>query len=153
MIDLKQLQKDIYKNKLNKGFNVTDINKEFCLTYGEMAEAYEAWRKKQTDVGEEIADVVIYLLGLSEILNVDLDEDSMSEPLTDTGFMTEITKEEETEALAEAQNHMEETAKENGNLLNQAKERAKSLIEGYVKNVGEQIGKEYTVEWVEFSEK
>lgn len=77
----------------------------------------------------------------------------MSEPLTDTGFMTEITKEEETEALAEAQNHMEETAKGNGNLLNQAKERAKSLIEGYVKNVGEQIGKEYTVEWVEFSEK
>lgn len=73
MIDLKQLQKDIYKNKLNKGFNVTDINKEFCLTYGEMAEAYEAWRKKQTDVGEEIADVVIYLFGLSEILNVDLE--------------------------------------------------------------------------------
>ena len=73
MIDLKQLQKDIYKNKLNKGFNVTDINKEFCLTYGEMAEAYEAWRKKQTDVGEEIADVVIYLVGLAEILNVDLE--------------------------------------------------------------------------------
>lgn len=75
MIDLKQLQKDIYKNKLNKGFNVTDINKEFCFTYGEMAEAYEAWRKKQTDVGEEIADVVIYLLGLSEILNVDLENE------------------------------------------------------------------------------
>lgn len=75
MIDLKQLQKDIYKNKLNKGFNVTDINKEFCLTYGEMAEAYEAWRKKQTDVGEEIADVVIYLLGLSEILNVNLENE------------------------------------------------------------------------------
>ena len=66
--------------------------------------------------------------------------------------VTKITKEEETEALAEAQNHMEETAKENGNLLNQAKERAKSLIEGYVKNVGEQIGKEYTVEWVEAEE-
>ena len=85
----------------------------------------------------------------AEILSVDLDEDSMGEPLTDTGLMTKITKEEETEALAEAQNHMEETAKENGNLLNQAKERAKSLIEGYVKNVGEQIGKEYTVEWVD----
>ena len=88
----------------------------------------------------------------AEILSVDLDEDSMSEPLTDTGFMTKITKEEETEALAEAQNHMGETARENGNLLNQAKERAKSLIEGYVKNVGEQIGKEYTVEWVEAEE-
>ena len=74
MIDLKQLQKDIYKNKLNKGFNVTDINKEFCLTYGEMAEAYEAWRKKKDDLGEELADVAIYLLGLSEILNIDLED-------------------------------------------------------------------------------
>lgn len=35
MIDLKQIQKDVYQNKLDKGFNVTDINKEFCLTYGE----------------------------------------------------------------------------------------------------------------------
>ena len=75
MIDLKQLQKDIYKNKLNKGFNVTDINKEFCLTYGEMAEAYEAWRKKKDDLGEELADVAIYLLGLSEILNIDLEDE------------------------------------------------------------------------------
>ena len=31
MIDLKQIQKDVYQNKLDKGFNVTDINKEFCL--------------------------------------------------------------------------------------------------------------------------
>ena len=74
MIDLKQIQKDVYQNKLDKGFNVTDINKEFCLTYGEMAEAYEAWRKKK-DVGEEIAYVVIYLLGLSEILNINLESE------------------------------------------------------------------------------
>ena len=38
-----------------------------------MAEAYEAWRKKKDDLGEEIADVLIYLLGLSEILNIDLE--------------------------------------------------------------------------------
>lgn len=47
MVDLKKLQKDIYQNKVDKGFNVTDVNKEFCLTYGEVAEAYEAWRKKK----------------------------------------------------------------------------------------------------------
>ena len=73
MVDLKQIQKDVYQNKLNKGFNVTDVNKEFCLTYGEVAEAYEAWRKKKDDLGEEIADVLIYLLGLSESLNIDLE--------------------------------------------------------------------------------
>ena len=75
MVDLKKLQKEIYKNKVDKGFNVTDINKEFCLTYGEIAEAYEAWRKKKEDLGEEVADVAIYLLGLSEILGIDLEDE------------------------------------------------------------------------------
>ena len=71
-MDLNGIQKAVYKNKLDKGFNVTDVNKEFCLLYGEVSEAYEAWREKQDDVGEELADVAIYLLGLSEILGVDL---------------------------------------------------------------------------------
>lgn len=31
MVNLKELQKDVYKNKIDKGFNVTDINKEFCF--------------------------------------------------------------------------------------------------------------------------
>ena len=75
MVDLNKLQKDIYQNKVNKGFNITDINKKFCLTYGEVAEAYEAWRKKKDDLGEELADVAIYLLGLSEILGIDLEEE------------------------------------------------------------------------------
>ena len=73
----------------------------------------------------------------------------MGEPLTDTGFFTIITKEEETAALAEAQKNMEETARSNSALLAQAKERAKNVIEGYVKNVGEQLGEKYTVEWTE----
>lgn len=75
MIDLKKLQKEIYQNKIDKGFNVTDINEEFCLTYGEVSEAYEAWRKKKEDLGEELADVAIYLLGLSEILGIDLENE------------------------------------------------------------------------------
>lgn len=75
MIDLKELQKQIYQNKVDKNFNVTDINKEFCLTYGEVSEAYEAWRKHKDDLGEELADVAIYLFGLAEILNIDLENE------------------------------------------------------------------------------
>jgi len=71
-MNLKEAQKAVYKNKLEKGFNTTDINKEFCLLYGEVAEAYDAWRKKKTDVGEELADIAIYLMGLSEMLGIDL---------------------------------------------------------------------------------
>ncbi len=85
----------------------------------------------------------------AEILSVDLDEDSMSEPLTDKGFMTKITKEEETAALAAAQEDMKKTAKENTSLLRQAKDRAKDIMEGYVINMGEMMGETYTVEWVD----
>lgn len=71
-MDLKAVQKIVYQNKIDKGFNVTDVNKEFCLLYGEVSEAYEAWRKKKEDLGEELADIAIYLLGLSEMLGIDL---------------------------------------------------------------------------------
>ena len=71
-MELSAAQKAVYQHKVDKGFNVTDVNVEFCLLYGEVAEAYEAWKKKQDTVGEELADIAIYLLGLSEILGVDL---------------------------------------------------------------------------------
>lgn len=75
MIDLKKLQKDIFNNKVAKGFNTTDVNFEFGLTYGELAEAFTAYRKKLPDLGEELADVAIYLLGLAAILNIDLEDE------------------------------------------------------------------------------
>ena len=56
-MDLKQMQKEIWKNKLEKGFNTTNVEKEFCLLYGEVAEAFEAYRKKKDDLNEELADV------------------------------------------------------------------------------------------------
>ncbi len=71
----KQLQKDVYRNKVDHGFNVTDVNLEFCYLYGELAEAHAAWRTRDQGLGEELADVAIYLLGLSEILGYDLDEE------------------------------------------------------------------------------
>ena len=71
-MELKKIQKDIWQNKLNKGFNTTDVNKEFCLLYGEVSEAYDAWKKKKDDLNEEIADIAIYLMGLSEMLGFDL---------------------------------------------------------------------------------
>ena len=74
MIDLHQAQKDVWQNKLEKGFNTTDIYKEFCLTHEELSEACRAYYKKQ-DVGEELADVAIYLLALSEMLKIDLESE------------------------------------------------------------------------------
>jgi NTP pyrophosphatase (non-canonical NTP hydrolase) len=40
-----------------------------------MAEAFEAWRKGRDDIGEELADVAIYLLGLAEMAGIDLQDE------------------------------------------------------------------------------
>ena len=75
MMDLKQFQKRVYQNKIAKGFNVTDIYREFCYTFGELSEACEAYMKRKDDLGEELADVMIYVFGLAEILGIDLEDE------------------------------------------------------------------------------
>lgn len=74
-MDTAKIQKRIYQNKIDKGFNVTDINQEFCFLYGEVSEAYEAYRRKDEGLGSELADIAIYLLGISEILGIDLESE------------------------------------------------------------------------------
>lgn len=68
-------QKQIWQNKLDKGFNTENVEKEFCFAFGELGEAFNAYRKKLEDLGEELADVAIYMYGLSEMLGFDLDEE------------------------------------------------------------------------------
>jgi hypothetical protein len=71
-MDIRSGQKLAWQNKVAKGFNTTDVPLEFCLLQGEIAEAFEAWRQGRGDVGEELADVAIYLLSLAEMTGVDL---------------------------------------------------------------------------------
>lgn len=74
MVDLKAKQKEVFQNKINKGFPIDDINREFCYLYGEVAEAFDAYRLKKDDLSEELADIVIFTLGIAEMLNIDLEE-------------------------------------------------------------------------------
>ena len=75
MIDIKSLQEEIMNNKVSKGFNTIDIPLEFMLLTGEVSEAFDAWRKKKSDLGEELADVMIYLLGISKMLDINLEDE------------------------------------------------------------------------------
>jgi NTP pyrophosphatase (non-canonical NTP hydrolase) len=78
MIDLKELQYQIWASKQAKGFSLDNVEREFNLTYGELAESYDAWRKGRTDVGEELADVFIYLLALAKMMHVDLEAEVLA---------------------------------------------------------------------------
>ncbi|OGI89133.1 hypothetical protein A2911_00940 [Candidatus Nomurabacteria bacterium RIFCSPLOWO2_01_FULL_40_15] len=75
MVDLKELQKEVKRNKLEKGFNTTDIALEFCRAHEELSEAFSKYNKGQDGVAEELADVTIFLLGMSEILGFDLEKE------------------------------------------------------------------------------
>ena len=75
MIDLNQKQKEIIENKVKHGWNTQNVHEEFCYLYGEVAEAFDAWNKKKEDLGSELADVAILLLGISEILGFSLEDE------------------------------------------------------------------------------
>ena len=74
MLDIKKAQEAIIQNKINHGFNITDLDMEFCLAYGELGEAYIAMFKKLDDLGEEFADVAIYTLGIAELSKLNLSD-------------------------------------------------------------------------------
>ena len=83
-MSLNNLQKQIFQNKVNRGFNVTDIGKEIILMteeLGELAKAYKKSNKREAkeidnrdDIVDAIGDLMVYCLGLCEMVGVDCEE-------------------------------------------------------------------------------
>ena len=68
-VELKKLQEEVMRNKIEKGFNTTDVALE------ELSEAFSKYNRNQDGVAEEFADVAIFLLGMCEILGYDLESE------------------------------------------------------------------------------
>jgi len=75
MVDLKELQKEVMRNKVEKGFNLTNPALEFCRAYEELSEAFSKHNKNQPGVAEEFADVMIFILGMCESMGYDLEKE------------------------------------------------------------------------------
>ncbi|KRV47623.1 hypothetical protein AQ490_06945 [Wenjunlia vitaminophila] len=71
-MDIRSAQQLAWENKLDKGFNVTDVAVEFGLLTAEVGEAFTAWRKGLPDFGEELADVFLYLVAVAQMNGIDL---------------------------------------------------------------------------------
>ncbi|MFI6079208.1 MazG-like family protein [Actinoplanes sp. NPDC051343] len=71
-MEIRFAQKLTWENKLAKGLNTSDVPLEFCLLQGETAEAFDAWRRKREDLGEELADMTLYIMSLAEMTGIDL---------------------------------------------------------------------------------
>jgi len=71
-LTLRQIQKRIWENKVSKGFNTTDIGRDLLYLAEELGEAVKAFRKGNKDeLAEEAVDLIIYALGLLEMLGRD----------------------------------------------------------------------------------
>ena len=76
-------------------------------------------------------------------------ENTVSDPITDTGFLTSIPASDKTEAIANAQKKLEEAASQDTELLTLAKERAQMFFKKYIESAGKEVGKDYKVEFVD----
>ena len=93
-------------------------------------------------------DTVTIALPEAKVLSCTVDSASLTEDsfIVDQGS-AKITAEDETAAFAQAQARMEEAAAGDRVLLSSARQRAQTLLEEYVKNIGAAVGREYTVRW------
>jgi hypothetical protein len=97
--------------------------------------------------------VVTVAIPQAEVLGEpDADENSFSDVYCDKGILAKVTTVDQTEAYKTAQESMKANASSDQNLLNKARERAKTILEQYIKGVGEVNGKSYSVKWVDAAE-
>ena len=103
------------------------------------------WWKKDRRFWIEYDGIVT--MGIDASLEVDettLNEDSY---IVDTKS-AKVKAEHQTEAFKQAQDHMKEEAEKDTLLLANAQQRAQKLLEDYVNNIGNCVGKTYNIKWI-----
>ncbi|WP_125703908.1 MazG nucleotide pyrophosphohydrolase domain-containing protein [Lacticaseibacillus daqingensis] len=72
-METRALQQQILANKIKHRWNTTDVNFELLELYQEVGEAFKAHlHHDRANLAEELADVVIFALGIAEIEDLDL---------------------------------------------------------------------------------
>lgn len=85
----------------------------------------------------------------AEILGCKVDDSTLTkESFIIADDSADVEAEHETKAFREAQINMEQEASGDTALLAHAQQRAQKLLEEYVENVGELVGKEYQIKWI-----
>ena len=94
-------------------------------------------------------NVVVTIPRAEVLTEPNVKAETMSDPISNNGWRGQVTDEERKEALKLAQQETFERAQSDDAMLAAARERAKVLLEQYVKNVGDGIGKTYNVKFVD----
>lgn len=94
-------------------------------------------------------DNVTITIPPAKVIGCKVDE----ETLTEDSFIiaknsAEVTAEHQIKVFQEAQTNMRKTAENDTALLANAQQRAQELLEDYINNIGNCIGKKYNIKWV-----
>ena len=136
-----------FKEEDVSGFLFWKKDKHFWIEYNGIVKLGIDVSKLKLEVNN--TDVKIYLPA-AEILDSEVDPKS----LTEDAFIVEdgsakVTAQDENTAFAVAEQNMLDTAMQDTSLINSARDRVKTLLEGYVMNLGKHLNIEYKIEWID----
>ena len=136
-----------YEKDAEKGFlGIGNKDKHFWLEYsGVVKLGIDA-----SLVSIEVAGTKVTItIPEAKVLGCKVDSDSLSKDsfIVDKDS-AEVSGEDEIKAFELAQTKLEEIAANDKTLLANAQQRAQTLLEGYIYNIGNAVGKTYTIKWI-----
>lgn len=140
-----------FEKDAEKGFfGIGKKDKCFWIEYSGVVKLGVKMEKVNIDVEE---DIITIALPEAEVLDCRIDSNS----LTKDSFIVDkksanVTADDELKAFNEAQAKLEEVARNDKMLLENARNRVKILLENYINEISEAIGKQYEIKWVTVEE-
>lgn len=135
-----------YSEEDASGFLFWTKDREFWVEYaGTVTIGIDASKVKM----EVLDNTVTITIPPAKVLSCKVDETTLNE---DSYIIAKnsakVEAEHQTEALKEAQAKMQESANMDTALLASAQQRAQKLLEDYVNNIGNCVGKQYKITWI-----
>lgn len=135
-----------YKKENASGVLFWQKDKHFWVEYSGVVSLGIDASQVSVEVDDDVATITI---PEAKVLRCTV----QSEELTEDSYIVakdsaKIEAQDEVEAFAKAQEDLEKTAATDTAMLSNAQQRAQALLEEYVKNIGEAVGKDYAIQWV-----
>ncbi len=133
------------------GFLLWKKDKHFWIEYGGVVSL--GVDASQMDMEISPDGEVTITLPPAKVLSCQVDSSSLGESsYVVDDESAKVTAEDETKAFTAAQQKLQETAEADKALLAEAQQRVKTLLAGYVENIGTAFKKTYTITWRELDE-
>ncbi len=129
-----------------EGFWLWKKDEKFWISYSGIVKIGIDGSKVTMDISDD--DTVTINIPDAYVQSTKVDPDSLNDnSVYKDKDSVDIPAKDQTAAFAEAEANMKKQAEQDATLLTSAQQRAQKLIENYIDNIGDVVGKEYTIVW------